>query len=251
MSQPVTNPLGNLVSAVMTLGAPTRDGTPLLRQPVPVSQSQPLQQQPPIYKPQQPFQLIPPQPQPQLQPQQPQPQQYQYQDGEPIYDDEDEGLIPNHPMQQNQQCNRGRGPSRRYQQQQQQQQQGQRHYNELYDGNFIPPLYFAQPIGQSVASHFQPREYDDASPIYFPENADSQVEIRPQRLGVLPEFRGYKQDDPYNHLYEFLAIANANIPRNTNRNIFRLTLFPFTLKDKAKYWFTSLQPNSITNWEKT
>ncbi|KAI3723972.1 hypothetical protein L2E82_35736 [Cichorium intybus] len=32
-------------------------------------------------------------------------------------------------------------------------------------------------------------------------------------------------------------------------NIFRLRLFPFTLKDKAKYWFTSLPSNSITTWD--
>ncbi|KAI3739126.1 hypothetical protein L2E82_29520 [Cichorium intybus] len=127
----------------------------------------------------------------------------------------------------------------------------QQYYNnELHNnGNFVPPLYFAQPIRQSVVSHFQPREYDDASPIYFPNNVESQIEIRPQLLGVLPEFRGYGQDHPYNHFYEFLAIANANIPRNSNSNFFRLRLFPFTLKDKTKYWFTSLQLNSITTWE--
>ncbi|KAI3691391.1 hypothetical protein L2E82_49750 [Cichorium intybus] len=103
--------------------------------------------------------------------------------------------------------------------------------------------------GQSVASHIQPREYDDSSPIYIPDDIESQVEIRPQLLGILPEFRGYKQDDPYNQLYEFIAIANANTPSNTNKNIFRLRLFPFTLKDKAKYWFTSLPSNSITTWD--
>ncbi|KAI3691119.1 hypothetical protein L2E82_49337 [Cichorium intybus] len=126
---------------------------------------------------------------------------------------------------------------------------GQREYNDHLYGNPAQPLHFAQPRRQSVASHFQPREYDDSSPIYIPDNIDSQVEIRPQLLGILPEFRGYKQDDPYNHLYEFLAIANANNPRNTNRNIFRLRLFPFTLKDKAKYWFKSLPSNSITTWD--
>ncbi|KAI3751985.1 hypothetical protein L2E82_23082 [Cichorium intybus] len=113
------------------------------------------------------------------------------------------------------------------------------------DEGWVPPA----PQRQSVASHFHPREYDELSPIYIPDNIDSQVEIRTQLLGILPEFRGYKQDDPYNHLYDFLAIANANNPRNTNRNIFRLRLFPFTLKDKAKYWFTSLPSNSITTWD--
>ena len=123
-------------------------------------------------------------------------------------------------------------------------------YEENYqEVNHFPNLFFPQPNRQSVASHFQPGEYDDASPILYPNGNEHHVEIRPQLLGILPNFRGNKLDDPYNHLYEFLAIANSNIPRGTNRDSFRLHLFPFTLKDKAKSWFTSLAPNSITNWD--
>nr|KAJ0198196.1 hypothetical protein LSAT_V11C700362320 [Lactuca sativa] len=95
----------------------------------------------------------------------------------------------------------------------------------------------------------KPGEYDDASLILFVEGNEHHVEVRPQLISVLPVFRGHKTDDPYNHLYECLAIANANTPRGTNRDSFRLHLFPFTLKEKAKYWFTSLAPHSITTWE--
>ncbi|KAI3739828.1 hypothetical protein L2E82_30240 [Cichorium intybus] len=223
-SQLVINPVGNPASDVLTWGAPTRDGTPRPRQPVQVPQPQ---QQPPVHKPQPSILQIQPQPQQQ--------QQYQYQVGDQGYDDEDEGWMPKNPVNQNQQWNRGQGAPQQHQHQNQW--QGQQYYNnEMHNNsNFVPPLYFAQPIRKSVASYFQPREYDDTSPIYFPDNVESQIEIRAQLLGVLPEFRGYRQDDLYNHLYEFLTIANANIPRNTNRNYFRLRLFPFTLKDKAKY----------------
>ncbi|KAI3751893.1 hypothetical protein L2E82_22985 [Cichorium intybus] len=187
-------------------------------------QSQPLQT-PLLFKPQATLQSIT------QQPYQPQPSQYQYQEAEQSYEDEEEGWVPQQQPPQ-QQWNRGRGPPRRAPQQQPP--QGQQGYNDhQYPGNVVRPLYFAQPRGQSVASHFQPREYNDSSPIYIPDDIDSQVKIRPQLLGILPEFRGYKQDDPYNHLYEFMAIANTNTPRNTNKNIFRLRLFPFTLKDKA------------------
>ncbi|KAI3766101.1 hypothetical protein L2E82_16151 [Cichorium intybus] len=233
---PVSQPKStNPFTSAMSWGAPTRDGTPVSRQQTPTSQpiSQP---QPVLFKPQ------PTQPQ---QYQQPPQQQYQYPKTEGRYDEEDEGWVPPAPQQL---WNRGRGPPRRTQQHQQP--PGQQGYNDHhFYGNPVQPLYFAQPRRQSVASHFQPHEYDDSSPIYIPDNIESQVEIRPQLLGILPEFRGYKQDDPYNHLYEFIAIANANNPRNTNRNIFRLRLFPFTLKDKAKYWFTSLPSNSITTWD--
>ncbi|KAI3791219.1 hypothetical protein L2E82_04902 [Cichorium intybus] len=60
---------------------------------------------------------------------------------------------------------------------------------------------------------------------------------------------GWIPDHHYNNNQWNQAIANANIHRNANRDFFRLKLFPFTLKDKAKYWFTSLPANSIRTWE--
>ncbi|KAI3739098.1 hypothetical protein L2E82_29490 [Cichorium intybus] len=230
-SQPQsTNPF----TSAMSWGEPTRDDTPVSRQQTPTSQPQHV-----LFKPQPTFQ--PTQSTHYQQPPQP---QYHYPETEEGYDEEDEGWVPPAPQPQ---WNRGRGPPRRAPHYQQP--QGQQDYNDHLYGNPTQPLHFTQPRRQSVASHFQPREYDDSSPIYIPDNIDSQVEIRPQLLGILTQFRGYKTDDPYNHLYEFLAIANANTPRNTDRDIFRLRLFPFTLKDKAKYWFTFLPSNSITNWE--
>ncbi|KAI3767334.1 hypothetical protein L2E82_17429 [Cichorium intybus] len=229
-SQPQsTNPF----TSAMTWGEPTRYGTPTPRQHTPTSQPQHVLFKPqPTYQPTQPIHFQqPPQP------------QHHYPETEEVYNDDDEGWMP--PASQPQ-WNRGRGPTRRAPQYHP---PGQREYNEHLYGNPAQPLHFAQPRRQSVASHFQPPEYDDSSPIYIPDNIDSQVEIRPQLLGILTQFRGYKTDDPYSHLYEFLAIANANTPRNTDRDIFRLRLFPFTLKDKAKYWFTSLPSNSITSWD--
>lgn len=40
-----------------------------------------------------------------------------------------------------------------------------------------------------------------------------------------------------------------NTPWESNRDSIRLHLFPFTLKEKAKYWFTTLSTNNITTWE--
>ncbi|KAI3518275.1 hypothetical protein L1887_06813 [Cichorium endivia] len=228
----ITTTIYQPFTSAMSWGVPTCEGTPVTRQQT--STSQPISQpQPVLFKPQSTFQPIT---QP-LEYQQPPQQHYHYPETEERYDEEDGGWVP--PQQP---WDRGRGSPRR--EQQHQHLQGHQHY-----GNPIRPLYCTQPKGQSVASHFLPRDYDDSSPIYIPDNIDSQVEIRPQLIGILTQFRGYKIDDPYNHLYEFIAIANANTPRNTDRDTFRLRLFSFTLKDKAKYWFTSLPSNSITSWE--
>ncbi|KAI3505831.1 hypothetical protein L1887_28117 [Cichorium endivia] len=144
-------------------------------------------------------------------------------------------------------------PQQQYQQQPPQQQYHYHEAEQMYDDEdegWVPPA----PQQTWNRSRGPPRRappqgqqgYNDH---HLYENIESQVEIKPQLLGILPEFRKYKQVDPYNHLYEFIAIANANTPRNTNKNIFRLRLFPFTLKEKAKYWFTSLPSNSIATWD--
>ena len=53
-------------------------------------------------------------------------------------------------------------------------------------GNQFPQLYFPQPNRRSVASHFQPREHDDASPILFPAGNEHQVVIRPNLINIVP-----------------------------------------------------------------
>ncbi|KAI3700688.1 hypothetical protein L2E82_45325 [Cichorium intybus] len=195
--QPLSQPQStNPFTSAMSWGAPTRDGTSVSRQQTPISQPPPV-----LFKPQTTFQPMPPQQQYQQPPQ----QQYQYQEAEERYEDEDEGWVPLAPHQP---WNRGRGPPRRAQQDQPL--QGQQRYNDHhFYGNPAQTLYFAQPRGQSVALHFQPWEYDDSSPIYIPDDIESQVEIRPQLLGILPEFRGYKQDDPYNHFITTWDQLNA------------------------------------------
>ncbi|GJY81555.1 reverse transcriptase domain-containing protein [Tanacetum coccineum] len=53
-------------------------------------------------------------------------------------------------------------------------------------------------------------------------------------------------EDPYAHLWEFFSIADQ--VNNTTKDGVRLRLFPFSLKDQAKVWFTSLEPGSIHSW---
>ncbi|KAI3518359.1 hypothetical protein L1887_06997 [Cichorium endivia] len=159
VSQPQsTNPFTSAMSWVV----PTCEGTPATRQQT--STSQPFSQpQSSLFK-QQPNS----QPFTQSQQYQPPPQQYHYSEAEERYDEEEEGWVP--PQQP---WNRGRGPPRRTQQHQHP--RGQQGYNDHHTyGNPAQPLHFAQPRRQSVASHFQPREYDDSSPIYIPDNIDSQ-----------------------------------------------------------------------------
>ena len=52
---------------------------------------------------------------------------------------------------------------------------------------------------------------------------------------MLPSFYGNTNEDPYKHLDEFLEIYSTVKIQNFTDDALRLTLFSFSLKDKAKY----------------
>ena len=71
-----------------------------------------------------------------------------------------------------------------------------------------------------------------------------QIVIRPY-LVFLPTFHGSESENPYSHIREFEAVCN-NFKEETNIvDLMRLKLFPFTLKDKSKFWLNSLRLRSI------
>jgi hypothetical protein len=65
---------------------------------------------------------------------------------------------------------------------------------------------------------------------------------------MLPLFYGLSTGDPYKHLDEFIEICSTIRLQNFTEDALRMRLFPFSLKDKAKYWLNSLATNSITSW---
>nr|GEU93487.1 retrovirus-related Pol polyprotein from transposon 297 family [Tanacetum cinerariifolium] len=102
---------------------------------------------------------------------------------------------------------------------------------------------------RGVDSYFKPRKFEDPSPIVYPAAANEVVnnfKIQPNLIAILPVFRGH--EEPYAHLREFLSIADTYQFNNTTKDGVRLRLFPFSLKDQAKAWFTSLELGSIHSW---
>jgi hypothetical protein len=87
--------------------------------------------------------------------------------------------------------------------------------------------------------------------IVRPEITAAQFEFKPmmfQMLQTVGQFSGAATDDPHLHLKQFLEVAsNFMIPGITD-DAFRLRLFPYSLRDRAKSWLNSLKPNSIATW---
>jgi len=72
-------------------------------------------------------------------------------------------------------------------------------------------------------------------------------EIKPGTIQSLPSFLGFSTENPYDFLGEFLAICSTINLSGFTEDGLRMRLFPFSLKERAKHWFHSLAPNSITS----
>ncbi|KAL5546795.1 hypothetical protein UlMin_006482 [Ulmus minor] len=87
--------------------------------------------------------------------------------------------------------------------------------------------------------------------IVRPEITANHFEFKPmmfQMLQTVGQFSGLPHEDPHLHLKQFLeVVSNFKIPGVAD-DAFRLRLFPYSLKDRAKVWLNSLEPNSVTSW---
>jgi len=69
-------------------------------------------------------------------------------------------------------------------------------------------------------------------------------DIKPRIFQILPNLYGNINEDPYDTLQEFSKIC-ATIKEVDDS--LKLTLFPFSLKGEASYWFSTLE---VTTWTK-
>ena len=101
---------------------------------------------------------------------------------------------------------------------------------------------------RQLREYYIPSNYVSPSPIIMPEVAASHFEIRDNVLQNLPIFYGLPKENPYDHINAFLAKCSMTRITNFSDDALRLRLFPFSLNEKAKDWFNSLESNSIGSW---
>ena len=64
------------------------------------------------------------------------------------------------------------------------------------------------------------------------------------------QFSGSPNEDPVSHLNTIVELCDMQNKKDMDNDIMKLQLFPFSIRDKAKAWFSSLPPNSIGTWDK-
>jgi hypothetical protein len=99
-----------------------------------------------------------------------------------------------------------------------------------------------------LRDHYVPPTYTPTSSFQLPDITAAHFEIKSGFIQMLPLFYGLNTEDPYKHLDEFIEICSTIRLQNFIEDALRMCLFPFSLKEKAKYWLNSLETNSITSW---
>jgi hypothetical protein len=99
-----------------------------------------------------------------------------------------------------------------------------------------------------LKDHYVPSRYTPSSCLQLPNITAAQYEIKSSIIQMLLSFYGLSNEDPYKHLDEFIEICSTMRLQNFSKDALRMRLFPFSLKDKAKYWLNSLKTNSIISW---
>ncbi|KAD2392983.1 hypothetical protein E3N88_39960 [Mikania micrantha] len=117
--------------------------------------------------------------------------------------------------------------------------------------NMGVPMNYNQGMAHAhgVTTHFRPALTTNSSPVVTPVRHGRSFEVRPAVLTSVPTFHGRATEEPYQHLLEFEQFCQVTGGQGFSADEVKLILFPFTLKDRAKEWFSTLPAASIFTWE--
>ncbi len=91
-----------------------------------------------------------------------------------------------------------------------------------------------------------------STPIAPPATSAESCDINAALLILImkDQFFGTPSEDVASHLNTFMELCDMQKKKDVDNDVVKLKLFPFSLRDRAKIWFSSLPRNSINSWKK-
>ena len=91
-----------------------------------------------------------------------------------------------------------------------------------------------------------------STPIAPPATSAESYGINAALLNLVmkKQFSGTPKEDAASHLNNFVELCDIRKKKNADNDIIKLKVFPLSLRDHAKTWFSSLPRNSIDSWDK-
>src|SRR3990170_5398910 len=87
-----------------------------------------------------------------------------------------------------------------------------------------------------------------APPVASAETCDINAALL--NLVMKDQLSGSPNEDAASHLNTFIELCDMQKEKDVDNDIVKLKLFPFSLQDHAKIWFSSLPRNSIDSWDR-
>ena len=88
----------------------------------------------------------------------------------------------------------------------------------------------------------KPTSKFDGRSISIPAIGANNFELKPQLVALMQQnckFYGLPSEDPYQFLTEFLQICETVKTNGVDPEVYRLMLFPFSVRDRARTWLDS------------
>ena len=107
----------------------------------------------------------------------------------------------------------------------------------------------AKPNHVALQDHYIPPTSTTPSCLRLPNVMATHYEIKPSTIQSLPTFLGLTNENPYDFLNKFQTLCSTIQLTGFIKDALRMRLFPFAVKERARHWFQSLEPDSITSWD--
>ncbi|WP_284209410.1 hypothetical protein, partial [Chitiniphilus shinanonensis] len=103
---------------------------------------------------------------------------------------------------------------------------------------------------RTIRDLYVPRANDVKGPITLPDYIGDPPNFGSGVVSLIQQncFNGLDSENPHDHLNNFLQCVQTVKNFDANSEYISLALFPFSLRDKAKFWFNSLPKGSIGTW---